>query len=231
MAYALVAIAIAMQWHGAPSVMFLSAFALIIVATDQLEGQRGGRVLAPLLGIVLLPVVLIRLNTSLRTEPAFLGAWSVALYAYAAGLALAAALWTDQDDAGAESPRGRALLRALCGAALFVGGTRELSAFFAGTNRGGPSLAGDLSISVYWLIFAGTVVALGFLRDSRRMRQVGLAIAGLAAAKIALRDLSRLEALYRVASFFVLSLIALAVAYGYNRRLGSAARESAGART
>jgi uncharacterized membrane protein len=43
-------------------------------------------------------------------------------------------------------------------------------------------------------------------------------VAGLAAAKIALYDLAELEALYRIGSFFVLAIVALAVAYAYNRK-------------
>src|SRR2546425_67670 len=39
-----------------------------------------------------------------------------------------------------------------------------------------------------------------------------------AGLKIVLYDLSNLDALYRIASFFALALIALAVAYAYNRK-------------
>lgn len=41
--------------------------------------------------------------------------------------------------------------------------------------------------------------------------------------KIVLYDLSKLEALYRVGSFFALAFIALAVAYAYNRRARASA--------
>jgi uncharacterized membrane protein len=50
------------------------------------------------------------------------------------------------------------------------------------------------------------------------VRTAGLAVAGLAAMKIVFYDLSELEALYRVGSFFVLAIIALAVAYAYNKK-------------
>ncbi len=43
-------------------------------------------------------------------------------------------------------------------------------------------------------------------------------VAAGAGLKIVLYDLSNLEALYRIASFFALALIALAVAYAYNRK-------------
>jgi len=50
------------------------------------------------------------------------------------------------------------------------------------------------------------------------IRSAGLLVAGGAGLKIVLYDLSTMEALYRVASFFALALIALAVAYAYNRK-------------
>jgi len=44
-------------------------------------------------------------------------------------------------------------------------------------------------------------------------------VAAGAGLKIVLYDLSNLEALYRIASFFALAVIALAVAYAYNRKV------------
>jgi len=59
---------------------------------------------------------------------------------------------------------------------------------------------------------------LGFQHERKDVRSAGLAVAAGAGLKIVLYDLSNLDALYRIASFFALALIALAVAYAYNRR-------------
>jgi uncharacterized membrane protein len=67
-------------------------------------------------------------------------------------------------------------------------------------------------------VYAGALVWLGFRLDRKMIRSAGLLVAAGAGLKIVLYDLSTLEALYRVASFFALALIALAVAYAYNRR-------------
>ena len=56
------------------------------------------------------------------------------------------------------------------------------------------------------------------------MRSAGLAVAAGAGLKIVLYDLSNLDALYRIASFFALALIALAVAYAYNRKATTSSR-------
>ncbi len=58
----------------------------------------------------------------------------------------------------------------------------------------------------------------GFRLNQKLVRSTGLAVAAMVALKIVLYDLSALQALYRVGSFFVLALITLAVAYAYNQR-------------
>ena len=73
-------------------------------------------------------------------------------------------------------------------------------------------------MSGFWLVYAGALLTFGFLRDIREVRVAGLVMTGLAIIKVALYDLTQLEALYRVASFFLLALIALIAAYAYHRR-------------
>ena len=79
-------------------------------------------------------------------------------------------------------------------------------------------------MSAYWLLYAAALVRTGFWLEQKAVRSAGLGVAGLAILKIALYDLSNLEALYRVGSFFVLALITLAVAYAYSRRAQALSR-------
>jgi uncharacterized membrane protein len=102
----------------------------------------------------------------------------------------------------------------LCGATGFLGGSIEFSRHFAAI----APLAGNLALSVWWLLYAGTLVFIGFEIDHKQVRSAGLTVAALAGLKIVLYDLSTLNALYRVGSFFALAIIALAVAYAYNRK-------------
>jgi len=137
-------------------------------------------------------------------DGAFLGLWSVAWYVSSVSAALAA--WW--------SPRGtvRATLWWMAGGAVFIGGSMELRRAFT------SELAGDLAISTFWLLYAGALVSIGFRLDQKVVRSAGLGVAAFAALKIVVYDLSALQALYRVGSFFVLALITLAVAYAYNQR-------------
>ena len=64
----------------------------------------------------------------------------------------------------------------------------------------------------------------GLLRDTRALRLAGLALLGVAAAKVFLADLASLDALYRVGSFLALGLLLLA----RRVRLAAAAARAAG---
>jgi uncharacterized membrane protein len=145
------------------------------------------------------------------SDPAFVGLWSIGWYAQCALPMLAAHWWRVPATASPSLRPGAVALWTVGGAALLLGGSIELHRFFV------AKLAADLAISAFWIIYAGALVQLGFWRERKAVRSAGLAVAGLAIVKIAFYDLANLEALYRVASFFILAVIALAVAYLYNR--------------
>jgi uncharacterized membrane protein len=107
----------------------------------------------------------------------------------------------------------------LCGIAIAMGGSVEFSQAF---GRLAP-LAGDVAVSVWWLVCAGVLVRLGFGLNRKDVRSAGLAVAAGVGLKIVAYDLAALEALYRVASILALALIALGVAYAYNRRATASA--------
>jgi uncharacterized membrane protein len=98
--------------------------------------------------------------------------------------------------------------------------TGELTRFFRLQVRDlqTASLAGGLSVSGWWLVFAGACVLIGFRRKLRPLRIAGLWVSGLAILKVVFVDLSTLDALYRIGSVFVLGLVSLLVAWVYHRR-------------
>lgn len=223
MGFALAALALgvqlAVQADAAVVVAGWTALALVALAVEQRGGRPGGRLAA--LGLVVLAFPWL-FGVALWSRPsgapasgapAFTDAWALALYAYLAGVGLAAQAW-------GRTGRGAELLWVLCGAAVFAGGSIELQRYFAPRSP----LAADLALSVFWLVYAGALVRIGFYRQRKDVRSTGLVVAAGAGLKIVLYDLSNLQALYRIASFFALALIALAVAYAYNKR----ARASAG---
>jgi hypothetical protein len=167
---------------------------------------------AALAGLALLHLFALDLAARPERESAFVGVWALGWYGVTAALVWCAAGWRT---AAEPSPAGRVGAEPLWGVAvlsILVGGSVELHRVFA------SPLAGDLAISAYWIGCAGLLVRVGFWLERRLVRSAGLAVSGVAALKIVLYDLANLEALYRVGSVFVLALITLAVAYGYNRR-------------
>ena len=223
MGFALGGLAVAVDGSPPTVVVGWTALALAGLAAEQQGGRPGGRTAALGLALLAFPCLF---GFALWDRPSdaatFTDPWALALYAYVAGTALAAhrwgAGWTDAGTARWTAPGGE-LLWVLCGAAVFAGGSIELQRYF---GRRTP-LAGDLALSVFWLVYAAALVRIGFQRDRKDVRSAGLAVAAGAGLKIVLYDLSNLEALYRIASFFALALIALAVAYAYNKKARASA--------
>ena len=222
MGFALGGLAVAVQGSAPTVVLGWTALALAGLAAEQQGGRPGGRIAALGLALLAFPNLF---GVALWSRPsdaaAFADPWALALYGYIAGTALAAHRWgAGLLDSGTAhwTARGRELLWVLCGAAVFAGGSIELQRYF---GRRRTPLAGDLALSVFWLVYAAALVRIGFQRDRKDVRSAGLAVAAGAGLKIVLYDLSNLEALYRIASFFALALIALAVAYAYNRKAAS----------
>jgi Predicted membrane protein (DUF2339) len=151
-------------------------------------------------------------------DRAFVGIWSLGWYAVTLGAALGGRWWRVTPEIRGWESYGGAALWTLAGVSLLFGGTRELQRLFLGSGTATHgALAANLSISAFWLVYAAALVGTGFRLRRKPVRVAGLAVAVIAALKIALYDLANLEALYRVASFFILALITLAVAYAYNR--------------
>lgn len=215
MGFALAALAIALDWRASNVVLGWTALAGAALAVERAGDRPGGRVASVGLAtgaFVCLFTVALQLRDP--SAPVLGDPWALALYVYAAATALYARGWGVESKPTPWERSGAELLWVLCGAAVFAGGSIELSRYFGRIAR----LAGDLALSLWWLVYAGALVTLGFRLNRKVVRSAGLAVAAGAGLKIVLYDLSNLEALYRVASFFALALIALAVAYAYNRK-------------
>jgi hypothetical protein len=213
--FAFVALAMALEWQATTVVVGWMVLAGAALITERAGHRPGGRVASlGLAACAFICLFTVALASREDKAPTFGDSWALALYFHIAATTLCARWW------GIEAQTGGGPLWILIGAAVFAGGSIEFRRFFGQSSR----LAGDLALSIWWLVYAGALVSLGFRLDRKQVRSAGLAVAAGAGLKIVLYDLSNLEALYRVASFFALALIALAVAYAYNRR---AAREPA----
>ncbi|HWA58420.1 MAG TPA: DUF2339 domain-containing protein [Gemmatimonadales bacterium] len=158
-------------------------------------------------------------------DEAFTGPWALALWlAVEVLFAFAAGLVRRQAD---EPSRWlRPLLWGAGGLVLFFGVTGELRRAFEGQE-----LAGGLSVSAWWILFAAGCFVLGFLRAQKPLRYAGFVVAALALGKVLLVDLSTLDAFYRIGSVLILGIVSLGVAYTYHRRAGRAEQARGGART
>jgi len=209
--FLLVAFAMVFPWEPASMTIGWTVLALIALAAERETGRSGGRhaalTLAAAAWVCLFSVALFDRRFQATIASLLVDPWALALYVFVAGTGVAAYWW------GTEG-RSVRVMWGLCGSAVFTGGSIQFQSNFARLAL----LAGDLALSVWWLLFAGGLVFLGFRLNHKLVRSIGLAVAAFAGLKIVLYDLSNLEALYRVGSFFALAMIALAVAYAYNQK-------------
>ncbi len=209
--FLLVALAMVFPWAPSSITIGWIALALLALAAERVGGRPGGRyatmALAVAAWVCLFTFALYDRGFHGSSSSLLVDPWALALYLFVAGTAVAAYGW------GKEARSGW-LMWGLCGSAVFAGGSIQVQSNFGRMTL----LAGDLALSVWWLLFAGALVFLGFRLNHKLIRSLGLSVAALAGLKIVLYDLGNLQALYRVGSFFALALIALAVAYAYNQK-------------
>lgn len=77
-----------------------------------------------------------------------------------------------------------------------------------------PSL---LTLSLIWVTYAGALITAGFVARFRPVRMLGIVVLGVLVLKMLLLDFSVLEAGYRIASFFGVGLMLLAISVLYQR--------------
>lgn len=158
-----------------------------------------------------------------EADPAFIGAWPLALYTLLAALALLAIDGWDEEDgyrAGGVAVNLRVVTWLLAGILLLWGGTVEIHRLDI------SGLAAGLGVSAFWLLYAAGLLAFGFRTNSKAVRVTGLVVAALAVSKVVFYDLANLDALYRVGSFALLALIALVGARAYHGRAKASESEA-----
>ncbi len=80
-----------------------------------------------------------------------------------------------------------------------------------------PGQTAQLLLSAFWSLTGLAGIVYGLVRAQRAARLAGLALLGLAVAKVFVFDLSQLDSIYRVLSFLALGLLLLAGAFAYQR--------------
>ncbi len=104
--------------------------------------------------------------------------------------------------------------------------SQEFWDFFGGGPRNASnSLAQHLSISILWTLYAGLLLLLGMQRQWPFLRWQALILLGVVVVKVFFYDLSFLDRVYRILSFFILGSALLVVSFFYQRKL---ARERTG---
>jgi uncharacterized membrane protein len=215
----------ALQWSGLEAVWALFALAHLWALLDHLQQRDDGRWYA--LGTFLAGFALLERAIDRRpsAEAAFTGPWALSLWwAIESVSAFAAGLLREPGPPAYRMPMLRPLLWSVAGVLLLFGVTGELLRGFqrSGLPPSTAELAGGLSVSAWWILFAAGCFVLGFKRSVKPLRLAGFGVAALALGKVLLVDLSTLDAFYRIGSVLILGAVSLAVAYAYHRRAARA---------
>jgi hypothetical protein len=219
-AVGILAAAIAVQWDGLEVIAGWAVLIVVVALTTRAAPLAAGRWTTAALG-AFAAFFLFGVEIPARSEadPALVGHWPLVVYAVIASLVLVAGPpWKETRERWAK-PGGidlRAAIWVLAGFVLLVGGSVEIPRFLE--QRGTADLAAGLAVSAFWLLYAGALLAYGFITDRRPVRVGGLAVAALAILKVVFYDLQTLQALYRVGSLALLAVLALAAARAYHRR-------------
>ena len=211
------------EWPGLEAVFAAAALGgFWLVVEPSRPGSRGRWLALPPFGAGLVRLIDLTPGPELQTSAPFIGGWALALWAMTAFAAWLAFTW--RHATAKEAPARTTLIQRgtwlAAGLLVFGGVTHELrAAAYATLGPGKPAeLAAGLSVSAWWILFAAGLVLAGFRFVQKPVRVAGLAVAGLAAMKVLLVDLSELDALYRVGSILILGVVSLALAYFYNAR-------------
>jgi len=208
------------RWDGTAEVWALLGLGVFWPALDRVFRRTDGRWYGLItLGVAAASLFGRVLDQRTAADAAFVGPWALALWGTTATVAVfAAGLWTVDPDREDTRLIGAGLW-VVSGAMLLLGATGEIDRYFAlrSAVHADATLAAGLGVSAWWLVFAATLVVLGFSRRLKPVRLGGLLVAGLAVVKVVVFDLSSLDALYRVGSVFLLGVVALSLAYLYYR--------------
>lgn len=122
----------------------------------------------------------------------------------------------------------------LGGASLFWLVNLEIANFFTLESSQcvqwsvGDNFAHSLSYSCAWGIFALCLLVLGFFKDNKVLRWVGLALFAVTLVKVLCLDTVHLRDLYRVISLFITAVITIVASIAYQKRLALLKRKSTG---
>ena len=109
----------------------------------------------------------------------------------------------------------------------------DLLHYFDAHGRGGGAelvqwrRMGQMSLSIFWAVYATAVLAVGFRLQLARLRWLAIGFYGLTVGKVLLVDMAGLGEGYRIVAFFVLAILLGISALIYQRmRVDSSSPDS-----
>lgn len=152
--------------------------------------------------------------------------WQLYAYAIAALAMFAAAHWLKPPSHLWGGINLRGIFCAFGGILLFLLVNIEIADAFTEPGsrtlvfKFGGDFARDMSYTIAWALFALILIILGLWKRAAPARYAGIGLLGITVLKLFLHDLARIDSVYRIGALIVVSLIALAASFLYQRFLG-----------
>jgi len=198
--------------------LFWTVLALILTAVALYSRSMALRVISmSLLGLTALKILF---DLEVRPEFAvpFWNPYFVPIFIFAMVLIAVSFLWARQLD---EDYAERAVYRVIAfGGVVFLWFTLSMECFRSVRllqGAGDQAWQAQMALSILWSLFAGVLIAIGFIWRSATLRWMAILLFATTLTKILIVDMSGVNQLYRFGAVFALaSLLALAT-WAYQR--------------
>lgn len=152
--------------------------------------------------------------------------WQLYAYSLAALAMFAAAHWLKPPNHRLFDVNLRGVFCTFGGILLFLLVNIEIADAF--TEPGSSTLvfkfsgdfARDMTYTIAWAVFALILIILGLWKRAAPARYAGIGLLGITVLELFFHDLARIDSVYRIGALIVVSLIALAASFLYQRFLG-----------
>lgn len=159
--------------------------------------------------------------------PVLYPAGLIALFCVAAFVAMAAFLWSRRSTLGENERRSPEIAMIAANVALLLWTAREAghmafaitpSATLTGSSGDSTAMLAAGITSAAWILQAGVLLAVGWVRDSAFLRWMGLGLVGLTLSKFVLFDLQRVDVFWRFVIALGVGAVLLVFSFIYQQR-------------
>ena len=198
--------------------VFWTTIALILTAAALYSRSTALRMVS--MALLVLTALKIVLDLEVRPEftVPFWNPYFIPIFVFAMVVMAVGCLWTNRLE---EDSAERSVYRFIAfSGVVFLWVTLSLECYRAVRLLQGASQEAwraQMALSILWSVFAGIVIAIGFIWRAPTLRWMAITLFAMTLTKVVIVDMSGVDALYRFGAVFVLACLLMATTYAYQR--------------